>query len=81
MIAVDFQYSECMIALMCWTVQFSPAHTDTFAPGCSLNETGGLSHETAGSLCALMSVMNCSGVWTFLWSGPFQTWSIACMAL
>ena len=35
-IAVLFQYLLCMIALMCWTVQFSPAHTDTPEPGCSL---------------------------------------------
>ena len=46
-----------MIALMCWTVQFSPSHAETLivvpakacTVGCSLTLKSGISQLTAGS--------------------------------
>ena len=79
--AVLFQYLLCMTALMCWTVQFSPPHTDTPLPGCSLYGSGGISHDTAGIFPALMSEMKSSGGLMWAWSLGFShTGRMACSA-
>lgn len=52
-----------MIALICCTVQFSPAHAETlsvvpakaFTVGCSLTPKSGISQLTAGSVPAAAS--------------------------
>jgi hypothetical protein len=62
-----------MIALTCVTVQFSPAQLLFPPPGCSLYDSDGTIHDTAGISPARPSSTNVAGGFTFSHLGPERT--------